>query len=213
MSNQFNMLCQKLVKLSNRPDVIEEIKIQLRQATLAIHHLDFFHRDLVSGLITNTAGRTHELTIPLSTFPRVRAIKSIHPYYSRQYGMSAQQCSKELTPNPSLEHCRCNTNWWRTNGGNLTIASNHATHEFEMYFYQNPKLYPDEEYSSWVADLYEEALLDWTLMLLFDILRDTSASDRYKDRVGRKDKLATGLPTGHVAVILGEQLEQNIRSY
>ena len=209
MSNQFNMLCQKLVKLSNRPDVIEEIKIQLRQATLAIHHLDFFHRDLVSGLITNTAGRQHELTIPLSTFPRVRAIKSIVPYFSRQYGMAPQQCSKELTPNPSLEHCRCNTNWWRTNGGNLTISANYATHEYEMYFYQNPKLYPDEEYSSWVADLYEEALLDWTLMLLFEVLRDTSASDRYRGRVGSRDRL----PTGHIAVILSEQLEQNIRSY
>ena len=173
MSNQFNMLCQKLVKLSNRPDVIEEIKIQLRQATLAIHHLDFFHRDLVSGLVTNTAGRQHELTIPLSTFPRVRAIKSIVPYFSRQYGMAAQQCSKELTPNPSLEHCRCNTNWWRTNGGNLTISSNYATHEYEMYFYQNPKLYPEEEYSSCVADLYEKPYLTGHLcycLMYYEIL-------------------------------------------
>lgn len=209
MSNQFNSIVQKLVKLSNRPDVIEEIKIQLRQATLSIHHLDFFHRDLVSGLINSTSGKQQELTIPLSTFPRVRAIKDIVPTFSNSCGIATQQCAKPLTPNSSLEHCRCNTNWWRTTGGNLTINSNAATHQYEMYFYQNPKLAPDEEYSSWVADLYEEALIDWTLMLLFDILRDSGMSDRYRGRVGNRDRI----PTGHIAVILSEQLEQNIRSY
>ena len=209
MSNQFNTLCQKLVKLSNRPDVIEEIKIHLRQATLAIHHLDFFHRDLVSGLITSSTGRQQELSTPLDTFPRVRAIKGIVPYFGNQYGMPRTNCSVPLTPNASLEHCRCNTNWWRTVGGNLTINSNANTQQFEMYFYQNPKLYPEEEYSSWAADLYEEALIDWTLMLLFETLRDTSAADRYRGRVGSRDRL----PTGHIAVILSEQLEQDIRSY
>ena len=207
--SQFSQLVTKLVKLSNRPDVIEEIKIQLRQATLAIHHLDFFHRDLVSGLIDSSAGRRQQHEIELTKFPRVRNIKAILPYFASSYGQPSNQCGKELTPNASLEFCRCNTNWWRTNGGRLTINSSYNTHQFSMYYYENPKLYPDEEYSSWVAELYEEALLDWTLMLLFDVLRDTSAADRYRGRVGNRDRS----PTGHIAIILGEQLEQDIRSY
>lgn len=207
--SQFHSILQKLVKLSNRPDLVEELKIQLRHATLAIHHLDFFHRDLASGLITSSAGRQQELTVPLSSFPRVRAIKAIMPYVANNAWGQVTSCYKPLTNNPSLEKCRCTTNWFRTSGGNLTINSNAPTHQFEMFFYQNPKLAPDEEYTSWVAELYEDALIDWTLMLFFDVIRDAGAADRHRSRVGRRDQM----PTGHIAVILGEQLEQEIRSY
>lgn len=208
--NKFQHICQKVVQLSNRPDVIEEIKQCVRQATLAMHHIDFFHRDLVSGLIRSTRNSRQELSIQMSEFPRVRSIKAIVPTNSQQqFGMAATSCYKPLTPNPSLEVCRCTTNWWRTNGGTLTISSSYPTAEYEMYFYQNPSVFPDESYSSWMADLYEEVLIDWTLMLLFEVLRDSAASDRYRARVGSRDRG----PSGHIAMILGEQLEQSIRSY
>lgn len=197
--SQFSQLCNKLVKLSNRPDVLEEIKIALRQATIEIHQLDFFHRDLMHGTIVNSRGRQNEVSVPMSNFPRLRAIKSIVP----------KGCCEELKPNAPLTVCRCENNWWRTNGGNLIINSSFNTNEFDVWFYQNPKISPDEEYSSWVADLYEPALLDWSLMLLFIMLRDSPIASQYAARVGQRDRL----PTGHIAVILSEQLEQEIRSY
>lgn len=197
---KFKELVDKVIVLSNRPDVREEIKIAIRDATLAIHHLDFFWRDIRTGLV-NASGTVNRLEVPLSNFARLRSMKSVAPY-------KESCCLEPLKPNASIDYCKCNSNWWRLSGSNLVISSNQRTNQFEISYYSNPIVAPDELYSSWAADLYPEIVVNWALMLLFEALRDSSIADRYRVKVGSREP-----PRGHIAIILGEQLEQEVRSY
>ena len=202
MSN-FYQLREKIIKQSNRPDLIAEIEIAIDQAVTFYHHLDFFWRDLVDGFINVTSGRKAEYIVPLSTFQRLRNVKGISPYHSLK-----DCCGAPLKPITDLDQCKCELNWYMLIGSNLKFATNSQATQFQLSYYQNPKLYPREEFSSWVVDLYEAYVIDASLMYLFAAIRDGSMSQLYERRVGERVPL-----TGYCRIIVTDQLEQSVRSY
>ena len=206
--SQFSDLVDRVGKLSNRPDMLEEIKQSIRDATRELHHTDFFYKDLVTGIIEVTGSGRQEVTIPISTFANLRAIKDIVPNVAGSSNPFNVCAVPKLVSNPSLSYCRCNTNWWRVLGGQLTISTNQNVAEFNLYYYQHPVVGPtDSDYTSWISAEYEEAVIDLSLAKLFAILRDYSASNLYQGKVGSRDRLS-----GHIAVIVGDNLEQEIRT-
>lgn len=199
----FYELRNKLVKLSNRPDLIAELEIAIDQAVTFYHHLDFFWRDLVEGMINVTSGRKAEYIVPLTTFPRLRAVKGVSPYNTQR-----DCCGAPLKLLKSFDECKCELNWYMQMGANLKFSTNSGATQFKLAFYQNPKLLPREEFSSWVVDLYESCVIDAALMFFFKAIRDFTASREYERVVGSRVPL-----TGYCREIVTDQLEQEIRSY
>ena len=204
--SRYSDLVAKLVKLSNRPDLVDEIGLCLTDATMQLHKLDFFYKDLVTGVIELSSQGQQQFDIALSTFTRFRAIKDIVPVEPTSNNPFADCCPSKLRSNPSLEYCRCNSNWWRVLGGQLTINTNLRVDQLNVYYYQLPNAVTNDNYSSWIADEYEEAVTDLALYKLFTILRDFAAANLYSSKVGTREG-----PTGHIAVIIGDNLDQQIR--
>lgn len=196
----FEALVQEVFQLTNRPDLRAETESAIKQAILNYHHLDFFWRDKTMGVINVTSGVKARHEINLAQFTGLRAIASVSPYYSDD------QCGLKLIQNRSLGATA--SEYWQLLGDKLVISSRTPTNKFALEYWQNPVLSPTANINSWVVDLYRDAVLDAALAKIFETIRDPAAADRYRARVG--NKLAPGT---HCAVILGEQLEQQIRSY
>ena len=204
--SRYSDLVAKLVKLSNRPDLTAEISSCLVDATMELHKLDFFYKDLQTGVIELTSQGQQQFDLDLSTFTRFRAIKDIVPVVPTSNNPFADCCPSKLRSNPSFEYCRCNSNWWRVLGGKLTVNTNLRVDQLNLYYYQLPNAVANDSYSSWIADQYEEALTDLVLCKLFTLLRDYAAANLYSSKMGTREG-----PTGHIAVIIGDNLEQQIR--
>lgn len=197
----FEALVQEIFQLSNRPDLRAETESAIRQAVLGYHHLDFFWRDKTVGVINVTSGARVRHEIPLSTFGNLRGIAAISPYDGAH-----DSVGKPLAKQVTLGQHRCE--YWQLMGDKLVIVTNQRTHQFAVDHWVNPVLAPADKFHSWVVDLYREAVIDATLAKIFTITGHVQLADRHAARVG--NKLAPGT---HVATILGEQLEQTIRSY
>lgn len=201
----FRQLVDQVVVVTNRPDLLAEIELSIKQSILFYHHLDFFWRDKMVGIINVTTGQNARHEIPLTRFPRMRAPTEIAPYFARR-----ECCGKPLKRMTRLGECECE--WWMLTPNSLIIRSATPTHQFQFTYWQNPVLAPEAEFHSWVADLYEDAVVDAACAKMFEMARDPSTADRYRARVGKKADGA-GPATGHCFRILSEQLEQDIRSY
>lgn len=201
----FRQLVSNTVTVTNRPDLLAETELAVRQAVLSYHHLDFFWRDKTTGIISVSTGGRARHAIPLTKFQGFRAAESIVPYYA-----GTDTCAKPLAKATRMgQHT---ANYWLLAGNELIIHSATLTHQFQFTYWQNPTLMPEAAFSSWVADLYPDAVEDAACAKVFEMVRDPGVADRYRARVGKKADGA-GPATGHCARILAEQLEQSIRSY
>lgn len=201
----FSTLVTNVITVTNRPDLLAETELAVRQAVLSYHHLDFFWRDKVTGIISVSTGANARHTIPLNRFAEFRAAAGVSPYYS-----SNDTCGKPLSKGTRLGEFH--EDYWMLAGDSLVIRSSAATHQFQLIYWKNPTLAPAAAFSSWVADIYPGAVEDAACAKVFEMIRDSATADRYRARVGKKADGA-GPAQGHCAVILSDQLEPEIRGY
>lgn len=202
----FDDLKARVVQISNRPDLAAEITICIQDATTQLHKLDYFYKDIIEGVIDTTGTGLQEVTVPLNTFDNFRSVKDIIPVVPSSGNPFSPCVIPKLISNPNLAYCRCHSNWWRVLGRDLTINTNQRVTQFTLYYYSTPVVNPTSAYNSWIAEQYPEAIIDLTLMKLYSMLRDYSAANLYSSKVGSRDNM-----TGHVAVIIGDNINQEIQ--
>lgn len=136
--------------LTNRPDLVAETALAVRQATLAAHRSDYFKKDITEILITDGAASIFQLSIS-SLFVNWRNFAYIRPYDS----LSASAASFLLDPiKPDGifdEYLIEKTNVYYTAGDNLNIRLAANWDSFIVGYYTNPVLSPDAAYESWIA--------------------------------------------------------------
>lgn len=201
----FSQLVANVIAITNRPDLLTETELAIRQVVLYYHHLDFFWRDKLTGIITVSTGANARHSIPLEKFQGFRSAASVAPYFAGN-----DTCAKPLRRMERMGQHECE--YWFLAGNVLILRSSSPTHQFQFTYWKNPTLAPEAVFDSWVADLYSDAVEDAACAKLFEMIRDSNEADRYRARVGKKADGA-GPATGHCARILMEQLEQVVRSY
>lgn len=136
--------------LTNRPDLVAETALAVRQATLAAHRSDYYRRDIVELLISPGSASIFQLSIS-SLFANWRNFAYIRPYDS----IGAAPASFFLTnlkPDAMLdEYLIEKANVYYVAGDSLNIRLGAAYDSFLVGYYSNPVLSPDASYESWIA--------------------------------------------------------------
>jgi len=146
----FSDTVDEVYSLTNRPDLVAETALAVRQATLSAHRSDYYLKDLVEILLPLSSASIFQLDIP-SYFPQWRNFKYIRPYNT--VGASAASFFlSSLAPDAIFdEYLIEKSNVYYVAGTNLNIKLEAAYDAFIVGYYANPILSPEASYNSWIA--------------------------------------------------------------
>jgi hypothetical protein len=161
MNDTLTSLVNDVYTLTNRPDLVGETTLAVRNATLKAHSLDFFDKDLFeTGIQFDYAQCQQTLEYKLLV-PRWRALKYIRQFVPDSTGVGGLDGDflTVVTPDNLLDsYSRNKENVCYLAGSNLQIKCKSAF----QYFLLGCYVYPDvtvEEYDSWIADSQPMAIV------------------------------------------------------
>ncbi len=161
-----NSLMTDVFTITNRPDLIAETKLAVKQATLKMHHVDYFPKDLhETGLSWNPADFVQSLAYK-TLIPRWRTFK-----YLRKYADSrATDFFQLLTVEETLDRYAANKeNVCYIAGDQLEIRSSTQDAYMLLGCYLHPDL-TDDGYSSWIADEHPYAIINDAAASVFKMI-------------------------------------------
>lgn len=139
--------------LTNRPDLVIESKLAIRQATLAAHRCDKFFKDKLEVYLPLTLATGFQLDIP-TYLPNWRQMEFIRPFNS----VSQSAATFILGPDEMIapdaifdEYTNEKVNVWYVAGNSLNIRLQSAWDSFLIGYYANPVILPEGSYESWIA--------------------------------------------------------------
>lgn len=147
MNTTLTSLVNDVYSLTNRPDLVGETVLAVRNATLKAHNTDFYYKDLFeTGIVFDFAQAQQSLEYK-QLIPRWRALKYIRKYVAEAPGTFLET----VTPDNLLDsYSRHKENVCYVAGTELQIRSNTA----EKYYLIGCYLFPDitvDNYDSWIA--------------------------------------------------------------
>jgi len=139
--------------LTNRPDLVGETTLAVRNATLKAHSLDFFPKDLFETGVQFDYPQSQQTLEYKTLVPRWRALKYIRTYVPDSTGGGCPGPMLEVVTPDSLidSYGRHRPNVCYVAGLNLQIRTTTA----QQYYLLGCYVYPDvttDNYSSWIAD-------------------------------------------------------------
>lgn len=172
-------LISDVTTITNRPDLSAETKLAVKQATLKMHQLDFFPKDLFeTGLSWNPAGFLQSLDYK-TIAPRFRALSYLRKYSDGVPGTFFTL----LSPTESLDrYCINKENVCYLAGDMLEIRS--GTEDRYMLFgcYLNPDV-TDDGFSSWIANEHPYAIILDAASKVFKMIGFDEQAAYYKQEV------------------------------
>jgi len=172
----FSDTIAEVYTLTNRPDLVAETILAVRQATLSAHRSDYYFRDITEAVITPTPASVFQFDIP-TWFPRWRAFSYIRPYDTLT-GSLASYLVDFLKPEAIFdEYLIEKQNVAYVAGTNLNVKMQANVGGFIVGYYQNPVLIPEANYNSWVAtDHNSIVVIDAAIRVLAAIGYEQAAS-------------------------------------
>lgn len=180
--------------ITNRPDLIVESKLAIRQATLAAHRFEKWKKDKKEVYLPLTSSSLFQLDIP-TYLPGYRQIEWIRPYDSVSQSPANYVLggSEELAPDAIFdEYGNEKVNVWYVAGDSLNIRLGAAYDSFLIGYYANPTLMPEDSYESWIA---REA----PAVIVIDAARRILESIGYQEAASRLAIMLYGPPPGNAA--------------
>lgn len=197
----FTDLLEQVTTITNRPDLDLDTRLALRQATLAAHRCDKFHRDIRELALTvglpSDGTANYQLDIP-SYFPNWRAFAYIRPYNSITGSTSRIVIGPDqfIAPDGILDpYSDERVNIAYVAGSNVNIKLEAAYDSFLVGYYQNPILTPDDSYASWIAE-------EQPSLVVLDASRKILESIGYEDAAARLKVMLFG-PNGDYHNVIG----------
>jgi len=148
----FSDIVNDVYTITNRPDLIAETALAVRQETIAAHRSGVFWKDMQELLITFTSGSVFQMDIP-SLFPSWRSFAYVRPYDT----VSQSPAGFILGPKDFLKPDAIFDEWGieRVNvayvaGTNLNVKLQAAFTGLLVGYYKNPIVSPDSAYVSWI---------------------------------------------------------------
>ena len=143
----FSELLDDVYTITNRPDLVAETKLAVKQATLKCHHSDYYPKDLVETGIQFTTPALLQSLEYRTLIPQWRSFKYLRKYIDGApagfFGI--------LTPEETLDRYAINReNVCYLAGEMLEIRSNTADSYLLLSAYIHPNI-SESAFSSWIA--------------------------------------------------------------
>lgn len=143
----FSELLDDVYIVTNRPDLVAETKLAVKQATLKCHHSDYYPKDLIETGIQFNAPATLQSLAYRNLLPYWRSFNYLRKYSDGVAGTFFQILTTEQT----LDRYAINKeNICYLAGEMLEIRSNTADSTLLLSAYVNPNI-TETGYNSWIA--------------------------------------------------------------
>jgi hypothetical protein len=143
-----------VLSLVKRPDLVGNITVAVKAATLKVHHSDFYYKDLFETGISFTTAAYQQTLAYQNLIPRWRAGKYLRKVLvdsSSSVGYSGGDFIKILLPEQVLDsYNRTKTDVAYYAGDVLQIRSSTQESQYLVGCYLHPIVIP-ETYESWIA--------------------------------------------------------------
>lgn len=153
----FGELCQEVMVLTNRPDLVADTQSAVRNATLFLHGMDFWMRDLTERQVVYPAsGNQFQFDIP-GLFKGWRKFKYIRTWdpVTQTPGRYIKFCE----PDKVFDAFDCKkTDIYYVAGRVANILTSCAESAFLVGWYQMPDVMGS--YASWIADILPYAIVE-----------------------------------------------------
>ena len=164
-------LVDDVVTLTNRPGLVNETILGLKQGTMRAHLLDKFPRDLVITDYVDPSGESvNELAIPTtSTFTRFRDVSAVQLLDVDSEPLSApvvELCEIDGIYEPSYPGVKKPWVAWLA-GTSLNVYSVSGMYGARTNWWQSPNLDPDT-YNSWIAESFPDVIVWYAARLVWN---------------------------------------------
>lgn len=174
----FGELCQEVMTLTNRPELVAETQSRVRAATTFLHLTDFWLRDADEKVVTFPASSTvFALDIPtlFSNFRKIRYIRKWDPV-SLTAGEYVTKCDPTALYD-EFKHKKSNVFYQA--GTRINILTSEGQSAFIIGWYKFPNVI--QNYSSWIADLVPYAIIDMATGNVLIIIGQVEEGNKYVD--------------------------------
>lgn len=164
--------------LTGRPDLVAETSAAIRKATLKMHSVDYFYRDLQEKIITfptPSYKQQYDLGVNL---PSYRALK-----YVRQWNAMPVGTERYLTviePDSILDsYGKEATDIWYVAGSNLNIKCRDLVTNLVIGYYKHPDI-TTATFSSWIAIEQPFAIIEEACATVFQMIGHTEMARKFE---------------------------------
>ena len=176
----FTELCNDVITITSRDDLVAETQLAVKAATLKLHQSDFYPKDIVETGIQFPTSEFYQSFGPKLIYPTYRALKYVRRYDNSGSG-AAGEFFQVLTPTDILDSYGLErTGIAYMAGTQLNIKSAVAFQFALLGIYVNPDVV---NYSSWIA-------LDHPYAIVFEAARLVYKQIGYDEQSAAFEKLA-----------------------
>lgn len=189
----YAQLYEEVIAKTNRPELMRETQIAIRQATLKLHSLENFASDVATAEIRFPTPSPN-LTLPIDTnLLRCRKVMQVS-----QNGVELEhiQANDIFTTNTAKNIFA----WWAL-GNSLVLRTNGASAVFTVSWLVSPQVDPVSAYSSWIADKHPYAIVDEAARIIAEMTGRAELAASLARAVGSLP-LNGSLASGHIGELL-----------
>jgi hypothetical protein len=199
----FGELCDDVITITNRPELVAETQLAVRNATLKFHMIDFFFRDRVEKLLQFSASSTGFQIDIKTEFENWRKFDYIRPY-DLNTAAPKNKYIKEVAPSNIFDQfTRAKTDVCYVAGTSLNMRTADAESAFLCGWFKYPKVTPNN-FSSWIAEMYPAIIVEEAAGRMLWVLGMVEEGNKFIDPV----RGSVYVPyTGHLAVLKANELE------
>lgn len=183
----YQEIFDSVANLTNRPDLVAEITTAIQAATLRMHQLDYYERDVAEAkLILTGSEYIHQIDVR-GVFARYRNLKYLRKWdptgqdpFTQQTTGAAGAFFTILDADQILDGYGIEKpNVAYVAGSILNIRSNTIINQILAGWYQSPRVTPVAQYSSWIADTVPFAIIFDAASLVFQTLAQQEQSRKF----------------------------------
>lgn len=174
-----NSLMDDVYILTNRPELVAETRLAVKKATLKLHQLDFFAKDIYeTGIVWNPIAYIQSLAYS-NIHPRWRKLKYIRKYQDGAPG----EFFTILTPEETLDRYGVQKeNICYLAGDNYEIKSSTQDEYMLLGAYIHPDI-TDAGFSSWIANEHPYAVVIDAAASVFKAIGQDEKAAYFKQEV------------------------------
>lgn len=178
----FAELYAATLEQTKRPELQAITETAVRTAVLRAHHVDFFSRDLKTGILTYTVSNSaqfYDFPNISTTMPQLRTIS--HIYETSELGTPVNKLDF-CAPDDMLDECsQLKTGVYHQLGDTLRTYTLATTGRMEVYYYANPLITGNTVLQSWIADAYKDEVARWAAAIVFTRSGFIEMANKYND--------------------------------
>lgn len=170
----FSEICNEVVTITKRPDLVAETELAVRKATLKMHQLEHFPLDKVE--VTKVLSpASNRFALSLEAFPRFRGIQYIRDYTDDRLGKFFTQ----IEPDDVLDMYNVEKqDTWYLAGNQLKFSAYAPVNKLIILYSTLPPV-TLSEYGSWIAERVPYAIIDEAACTIFKMIGYEEAHQRY----------------------------------